>query len=102
MDKEFLKNCKKAHANILTCLDEAFRKQDLALIMKNCQRLNELTSHYDKIIWIHIEQNNIIQSENNILEEENRKLRDELFLKLSSDKGKYQQARQILDEFYGT
>ena len=100
MDKEFLKKCKKAHANILTCLDEAFKKRDLVLIMKNCQRLNEVTTHYDKVIWLNIERNNILDAENKVLEEENRKLRDELFLKLSSDKGKYQQARQLLDEFY--
>ncbi len=100
MDKEFLKKCKKAHANILTCLDEAFKKRDLALIMKNCQRLNEVTTHYDKVIWLNIERNNILEAENKVLEEENRNLRDELFLKLSSEKGKYQQARQMLDEFY--
>lgn len=100
MDKEFLNKCKRAHANILTCLDEAFKKRDLALIMKNCQRLNEVTTHYDKVIWLNIERNSILDAENKFLEEENRKLRDELFLKLSSEKGKYHQARQILDEFY--
>lgn len=100
MDREFLKKCKKAHANILTCLDEAFKRRDLALIMKNCQRLNEVATHYDKVIWLNIERNSILEAENKFLEEENRKLLDELFLKLSSNKGKYQQARQLLDKFY--
>lgn len=97
----FLKKLFKSHHNILICLDIAIQKNDPNLIVKNCQRLNEITRHLLRdvdLTLLHLEQ---LQDEVNYYTIENRKLMDEAFLNISEQKGRYQEARKMMDEFYG-
>lgn len=100
MDKKWLDECRKSHSNILKCLEEAYKAKDLNLMITNVKRLNELTTHYDKTIRLHMGRNGILEAENQELEGENRRLRDEAFLQICDSKGRYQDAKKQLDEFY--
>lgn len=100
MERNWFNKCKKSRQHILTCLEEAFRAKDLNLILENVKRLNELTGHYQKDIWLTIDQNDILKSENQELLSENRRLQDDLFLQTNSSKGRYSEAKKMLDDFY--
>lgn len=100
MDIKWLNKCKKAHANILKCLEEAYKKKDINLMLTNVIRLNEITTHYQNSISLHLNQNFTLEIENSELEEMNRKLQDEAFLSICDSKGRYQEAKKQLEEFY--
>lgn len=100
MDIKWLNKCKKAHANILKCLEEAYKKKDINLMLTNVMRLNELTAHYQSHISLHLNQNFNLETENKELEEINRKLMDEAFLSICDSKGRYQEAKKQLEDFY--
>ena len=100
MDIKWLNKCKKAHSNILKCLEEAYKKKDINLMLANVMRLNEITTHYHNNISLHLNQNLNLKTENRELEEMNRKLQDDAFISISDSKSRYQEAKQMLDEFY--
>jgi hypothetical protein len=98
--RQYLKVLLKNHHNILVCLDVAFSKKDINLIFKNTKRLNDLTRKLLRdtdLLLMHLEQ---LQDEVNHYTVENRKLMDEAFLNISEEKGRYQEAKKMLDEFY--
>ena len=100
MERDFLHKTIKAHRNILTCLDQAFKAKDLNLIHKNVQRLNALTSHVLKEMDINLINLETVKAENQGLREENNSLMDEKFKSISEEKGVYKEAKKMLDEFY--
>jgi hypothetical protein len=100
MEREYHKKLRKNHHNILTCLDVALKSNDLNLMFKNVQRLNEMTTYLLRASDLLIGKNEVLECENRALTEENNKLIDEVFLSISEQKGRYQQAKKMLDEFY--
>ena len=76
------------------------KSNDAALLSQNLKRLNELTTYLIRQTDIMMMQAETVIAENISLSEENRNLTDELFLKLSSDRGRYNEAKRMLDEFY--
>jgi hypothetical protein len=98
--RQFLKKMLKSHHNMLVCLDAAYREKDLNLIATNVRRVNSLTRFLLRdvdLLLIHLEQ---LQDEVNYYTIENRKLMDESFLNISEQKGRYKEAKKMLDEFY--
>ena len=100
MDREFHKKVLKSHYNILVCLETSLKSNDAALLSQNLKRLNELTTYLIRQTDIMMMQAETVIAENISLSEENRNLTDELFLKLSSDRGRYNEAKIMLDQFY--
>lgn len=100
MDKNWLNKCKKAHANILKCLEEAYRMKDINLMLTNLQRLNDLTTHYEKDIELRLEQVSTLKIELKCAEQGLREIQDEMFLSVSGSKGRYKEAKQMLEDFY--
>lgn len=100
MDRNFYNKSLKAHANILKCIEEAYRKGDMYLLMENFQRLNGLVIHYLKEADKMDIKVNILESDNKYLRQENTDLRDEVYLMISESKGRYKEAKKQLDEFY--
>lgn len=100
MNRDFHRKLIKSQYNILTCLDAAFKAQDLTLIIQNVKRLNEMTSYLLKASDLMLGQIDTIVDENKYLSYENARLLDEQFKSISSDKGRYHEAKKMLDEFY--
>lgn len=100
MDRNFHRKLIKSHYHILTCLDVAFKKQDINLIFQNVKRLNDLTTYLLKSSDLMLGQIETIVDENHYLTEENSRLMDEVFKGISEQKGRYQEAKKMLDEFY--
>ena len=100
MDKGFLKKCKKAHQNILTCIEEGYRKKDVNILIVNFKRLNDLMIHYQRMIEINLGVNDVLSEENKVLEAESASMRDERFLRISESKGRYREAKKMLEDFY--
>jgi hypothetical protein len=100
MEREFHRKLIKSHYHILTCLDVAFKKQDINLIFQNTKRLSDLTGYLLKASDLMLGQIDTITDENNHLSDENTKLLDEVFKGISEQKGRYQEAKKMLDEFY--
>lgn len=100
MEREFQRELIKSQYHILTCLDVAFKKQDVNLIFQNVKRLNELTTYLLRSTDLMMGQIETITDENHFLTQENNSLLDEAFKNISEQKGRYQEARKMLDEFY--
>lgn len=100
MEREFQRKLIKSQYHILTCLDVAFKKQDVNLIFQNVKRLNDLTTYLLRSTDLMMGQIETITDENHFLTQENNSLLDEAFKNISEQKGRYQEARKMLDEFY--
>jgi regulator of replication initiation timing len=100
MEREFHRKLIKSHYHILTCLDVAFKKQDINLIFQNVKRLNDLTGYLLKSTDLMLGQIETITDENKNVSAENARLMDEVFKGISEQKGRYQEAKKMLDEFY--
>jgi regulator of replication initiation timing len=100
MERDFQRKIIKAHYHILTCLDVAFNKQDINLIYKNVRRLNDMTTYLLRSTDLMMGQIETITDENHFLTLENNNMMDEAFKNISEQKGRYQEAKKMLDEFY--
>jgi hypothetical protein len=100
MDRKFYRKMVKSHHNIITLINGAYEKQDLPLLGENIKRLNTLTAFLIKQCDIRMMELEMLKAENEALTEENVKLMDESFKSISATKGRYSEAKKMLDEFY--
>ena len=82
-------------------INGAYEKQDMALLGENIRRLNTLTAFLIRQCDIKMIEIEMIRAENDSLTHENVALMDEAFKSISGTKGRYAEAKNMLDEFYG-
>jgi hypothetical protein len=101
MDRKYYLKLLKSQDNIITMINLGYKNGDYNLIRENIVRLNSMTSHVLKMMDVMDIRIKTLESENAYLGDMNSKLIDEKFLNISEDKGVYQKAKRMLDEFYG-
>lgn len=101
IDKNWMDKCSKSRAHILRCIDEAYKMKNIDLVLKNVERLHQLTSHYERTLNLQLNEVNILKEENSLLESDNRRLMNENFLLINKTLGEkaYSTAKRLMDEF---